>query len=115
MVQWISQEYYQLLNPLFLGDSLHTRDLPQLIRTSGTSWEFLSQYFRRCVQECEQKQYRYEAVVFGIVTELAVQLARILRTEQVSIPVGFQDYSTFYRAFKAEFGQSPTQFRKELR
>ena len=33
--------------------------------------------------------------------------------EQVSISVGFQDYSSFYRAFKAEFGQSPAQFRKE--
>jgi len=190
-VLWISQEYFQLLNSLFLGDSLHTQDLPQLIRTSGTSMDYLSQYFRRCVQECDQKLYRYEAVVFGIVTELAVQLSRMLQVqgadqpekpelleqiihhveahlseritvadvaarfwvsqstvsqlfrkkmgisfyryvtrrrllesklliksgipmEQVSIAVGFQDYSTFYRAFRSEFGQSPAQFRKEL-
>lgn len=190
-VLWISQEYFQLLNSLFLGDSLHTQDLPQLIRTSGTSMDYLSQYFRRCVQECDQKLYRYEAVVFGIVTELAVQLSRMLQAqgadhpekpelleqiihhveahlaeritvadvaarfwvsqstvsqlfrkkmgisfyryvtqrrllesklliksgvpmEQVSVAVGFQDYSTFYRAFKSEFGISPTQYRKQI-
>ena len=190
-VLWISQEYFQILNSMFLGDSLHTRDLPRLIRASGSSGEFLSQYFRRCVQECEQKQYRYDGVVFGIVTELAVQLARLLRTEQsapagkpglleqiishvdahlaeritvadvaarfwvsqstvsqlfrkkmgtsfyryvtqrrllesklliksgvpmeqVSVAVGFQDYSTFYRAFKSEFNISPTQYRKQI-
>ena len=190
-VLWISQEYFQILNSMFLGDSLHTRDLPRLIRASGSSGEFLSQYFRRCVQECEQKQYRYDGVVFGIVTELVVQLARLLRTEQsapagkpglleqiishvdahlaeritvadvaarfwvsqstvsqlfrkkmgtsfyryvtqrrllesklliksgvpmeqVSVAVGFQDYSTFYRAFKSEFNISPTQYRKQI-
>lgn len=189
-VMWISQEYFQLITSMFLGDNLVSENVPKLMRTSGTSWEFLSQYFRRCVQECEQKQYRHDAVVFGITTELSVQLARFLQTEQaapkkpelldqivnyveahlseritvadvaarfwvsqstvsqlfrkkmgisfyryvtqrrllesrlliksgvpmeqVSIAVGFQDYSTFYRAFRSEFGQSPAQFRKEL-
>lgn len=32
--------------------------------------------------------------------------------EQVSTAVGFSDYSTFYRAFKREYGISPVQFRK---
>lgn len=32
--------------------------------------------------------------------------------EQVSEQVGFQDYSTFYRAFRQEFGISPRQYRK---
>lgn len=32
--------------------------------------------------------------------------------EQVCCQVGFSDYSTFYRAFKREYGISPVQFRK---
>jgi len=32
--------------------------------------------------------------------------------EQVNEKVGFTDYSTFYRAFKQEFGIAPRQFRK---
>ena len=32
--------------------------------------------------------------------------------EQVNERVGFSDYSTFYRAFRQEFGISPRQFRK---
>lgn len=33
--------------------------------------------------------------------------------ESVNERVGFSDYSTFYRAFKQEFGISPQQFRKQ--
>ena len=32
--------------------------------------------------------------------------------EDVGRRVGFSDYSTFYRAFKKEFGISPRQYRK---
>lgn len=32
--------------------------------------------------------------------------------EEVSINVGFSDYSSFYRAFKQEYGISPRQYRK---
>ncbi len=35
-----------------------------------------------------------------------------LPLEQVNEKVGFTDYSTFYRAFKQEFGISPRQYRK---
>ena len=179
-----------MISSMFLLDIPADTGLPQVIRTGNTDWEHLGQYFRRCVQECEQQRYRYDAVVFGITSELAVQLSRFLMAqraeqeekpvlldqiihyveahlsdritvadiaarfwvspssfsqlfkkkmgisfyryvtqrrlleskllikagmpmEQVSISVGFQDYSSFYRAFKAEFGQSPAQFRKE--
>jgi AraC-like DNA-binding protein len=34
--------------------------------------------------------------------------------ESVGRKVGFSDYSSFYRAFKQEFGISPRQFRKKL-
>ncbi len=39
-------------------------------------------------------------------------ILRGLPLEQVNEKVGFADYSTFYRAFKQEFGISPRQYRK---
>lgn len=42
------------------------------------------------------------------------QIAGGVSLELVSEQVGFQDYSTFYRAFKQEFGISPRQYRKML-
>jgi AraC-like DNA-binding protein len=35
-----------------------------------------------------------------------------VQLEDVGRQVGFTDYSTFYRAFKKEFGISPRQYRK---
>ena len=190
-VLWISPEFFSLISSIFLLDTPDNGNFPRIIRTGGTDWEHLGQYFRRCAEECEQQRYRYDAVVFGIASELAVQLARFLQAqqaeradkpalldqiihyveahlaeritvadiaarfwvspstfsqlfrkkmgvsfyryvtqrrlleakllirsgipmEQVSISVGFQEYSSFYRAFKAEFGQSPAQYRKDL-
>lgn len=34
--------------------------------------------------------------------------------EEISLAVGFQEYSAFYRAFKAEYGISPMQYRKMI-
>lgn len=39
-------------------------------------------------------------------------IAQGLPMEQVSRQVGFADYSAFYRAFKSEYGITPTQFRR---
>lgn len=39
-------------------------------------------------------------------------IARDVLLEDVGQAVGFPDYSTFYRAFKKEFGISPRQYRK---
>ncbi len=52
------------------------------------------------------------------VTQRRLNEARVLirsgvPLEQVSISVGFQDYSSFYRAFKAEYGVSPVHYRRE--
>ena len=42
------------------------------------------------------------------------RIAEGVPLETVSAQVGFSDYSTFYRAFKQEFGISPRQFRALL-
>lgn len=39
-------------------------------------------------------------------------IAQGMELEQVGRSVGFADYSTFYRAFRKEFGIGPSQFRK---
>ena len=186
-VLWISPEFTQYISAFFFGETPGT-DQPFLLHTAGTAWEYLGEYFHRCVTECEQQHFRWETAVSGIATDLAVQMARcwmgsqgqekpelleriighveahlaekitlpdvaarfwvsqstvsqlfrkktgtsfyhyvtirrltkartLIKTgipmEQVSISVGFQDYSTFYRAFKAEFGISPAQYRKQ--
>lgn len=41
-------------------------------------------------------------------------ISRDIPLEDVSHQVGFTDYSSFYRAFKQEFGISPRQYRKHL-
>ena len=53
------------------------------------------------------------------ITQRRLIAARILIAqdhplEDVGRQVGFTDYSTFYRAFKQEFGISPRQYRKQL-
>ena len=40
-------------------------------------------------------------------------ILRGIALENVAEQVGFSDYSTFYRAFKGEFGISPRQFRTQ--
>lgn len=189
-VLWLSAEFTQLIQTMFLSESFSGVGDAYVLHTLGTPWEHLGDYFRRCVHECEQRQFRWEAAAFGIATELAVQIARCwqgeqhtqsdkpelldritgyveahlaeritvadiaarfwvsqstisqlfrkkmgisfyryvtlrrlreskvlihsgIPMEQVSISVGFQDYSTFYRAFRAEFGISPAQYRKQ--
>lgn len=185
----LSPEFSQVIHSIFLTESVDISSTPFILPTAGTAWEPLSEYFRRCVQECEQKQLRWDASVFGIATELSVQIARAwhgnrdntqakpelldrimghvethlsekitlqdvaarfwvsqstisqlfrkkmgvsfyryvtmrrlseaqlliqsgLPMDQVGISVGFSDYSTFYRAFRAEYGISPAQYRK---
>ena len=42
-------------------------------------------------------------------------IAEGIGLEQICEQVGFSDYSTFYRAFKQEYGISPRQYKKLLR
>jgi AraC-like DNA-binding protein len=182
-VLWLSQEFAATM-PLFWME-------PQLLRTAGTQWEFLSELFRNGVREFEQKRLGWEEAVLGNSIQILVYIRRALDEhsaapmrveqpelldrvlayveehlaekitladvakhfwvsqstisqtfrnkmgvsfyrsvtqrrliaaktlilqglplEQVNEKVGFTDYSTFYRAFKQEFGISPRQYRK---
>ena len=182
-VMWLSQEFAASM-PMF-------PEVPQLLRTAGTKWEFLSEMFRGGVRESEQKLLGWEEAVLGNSIQILVYIRRALddRTaaplhveqpelldqvlayvedhlarkitladvakhfwvsqstisqtfrnkmgvsfyrcvtqrrliaakslilegmplEHINEKVGFMDYSTFYRAFKQEFGISPRQYRK---
>lgn len=54
--------------------------------------------------------YRFVTQRRLIAAKVLIQEGSIL--EQVAEQVGFSDYSSFYRAFKQEYGISPRQFRK---
>lgn len=54
----------------------------------------------------------YRCVTLRRLIRAKTLIAQELPLEQVGQQVGFSDYSAFYRAFKAEYGISPTQFRR---
>jgi len=53
--------------------------------------------------------YRYVTQRRLIAAKSLIEQGHLL--EQVASQVGFQDYSSFYRAFKQEYGISPRQYR----
>ena len=57
----------------------------------------------------------YRCVIQRRLAEGKNLIARGISMEEVSLRVGFQEYSAFYRAFKSEYGISPIQYRKMLR
>lgn len=190
-VLWLSPEFIQTFSRLWLQDTELLYTYTGLIRTAGTHWEFLGDYFRGGVQEAEKAQPGWEAAVAGNTIVLITQIRRALQEgavkplqaeqpelldqvmgyvernlgtkitlaetarqfyvsestisqlfrkkmgvsfyrcvtqrrliaaksyieddvpmEQVSERVGFADYSSFYRAFRQEYGISPRQYRK---
>jgi AraC-like DNA-binding protein/mannose-6-phosphate isomerase-like protein (cupin superfamily) len=192
-VLWLSSEFIENTLSLF-PDSFYISDsTTHLIRTMGTQWEFLGDYFRIGVQESEQKKIGWEAAVLGNTLQLLSQLKRLttdpastplhaeqpelldqilayveknysskitladtaryfyvsegtitqtfrkkmgtsfcrcvtqrrliaaksmiqdgISLENIAEQIGFLDYSTFYRAFRQEYGISPRQFKKML-
>ena len=104
-------------NPVLLDQIVHYVEahLSERITVSDIAAQFwvspstFSQLFKK---KMGVSFYRY--VTQRRLLEAKMLIRSGIPMDQVSISVGFQDYSTFYRAFKAEFGQSPAQFRKEL-
>lgn len=54
--------------------------------------------------------YRY--IIQRRLIAAKVLIQRNIPFEKVAIEVGFPDYSNFYRAFKKEYGSSPTKYKK---
>lgn len=190
-VLWISTEFMREIVSLFDDtEMLHWEKEHHLVRTEGTRWERLGDYFHAGVREAEQRAWGWQAALCGNTTQLLVMMGRALKDrgnmmpgaekpelldevvnyieanlsekivlaevakrfwvsestisqtfrqkmdvsfhhfvtqrrliaaksmilegqpmDKVSERVGFADYSTFYRAFKHEYGISPRQYR----
>lgn len=190
-VLWISPEFIETMTDMFSYEDDRLKMHTNLIRTAGTSWEFLGEMFRRGVREREKAIAGWEAAVAANTLQLLVQIQRALTDsrvkplqaekpdlldrvmgyvesnlgsritlaetarqfyvsestvsqlfrkkmgvsfhqcvtqrrliaaklmigenipmEEVCAKVGFSDYSSFYRAFRQEYGVSPRQYRK---
>lgn len=190
-VLWMSTEFINGIAPIFPEGAPKWENAHSLLRTAGTSWEVLGDYFHAGVKEAEQWAYGWQAALCGNTIRLLVMLERALQDnggmtlgaekpelldevvnyieanlaekitlsdaakrfwvsestisqtfrqkmdvsfhhfitqrrliaaksmilegvsmDEVSARVGFADYSTFYRAFKQEYGISPRQYRK---
>ena len=74
IVLWISCNFatsFSRLFPIFQQKSEH-----YLVRTAGTQWESLEQYFRATVQEAGQKELGWEAAMVAQTELLCVALSR---------------------------------------
>jgi len=189
-VIWIAPELVSKLELQFLQQHAGEKEIPFLIGTQGTYWEFLSELFLRGIREAEKRYPGWEMAVIGNTMMILIYLSRAhkehgagamkeeqpelldritayienhyaehfsvgdlskrfyvsdstvshmfkqkmgvsiyrymtqrrlisakimisegIPLEQVAIRVGFSDYSSFYRAFKQEYGISPRQYK----
>lgn len=74
MVLWISCSFIASFTRLF--PPLQTRPAHYLMRTVGTQWEMLEQYFRAAVQEAERKELGWEAAVVVQAELLCIAMSR---------------------------------------
>ncbi len=78
-VLWISSEFMARYAALLRPDPDTDTQDTTLLRTAGTRWEFLGEYFYRGVQETEAKLPGWEAAVVGNTITLLTQLRRAIR------------------------------------
>ena len=191
IVLWVSTDFSDSMKYITkYNDTESYHDNIYLLRTAGTSWEYLGDYFRNGLKEAHEKNVGWEVALMGNTMQLFTAFNRAIHDTQntpaktekpellddvvaylethlhekitladiatrffvsestigqtfrkkmhvsfyhyltqrrliaaksmileeanldiLSEKVGFTDYSTFYRAFKKEFGISPREYR----
>lgn len=103
-------EKMELMDQIVLYIESHLREkitLSDTARIFLVSESSISQLFRR-----RMKVSFYHFVTQRRLIGAKSLLLEEIPAEQVCARMGFGDYSTFYRAFKREYGISPAQFRQ---
>lgn len=75
-VLWVNADFLSSLEQIFPRTSVPGQPHSTLIRTAGTSWEFLKDLFQAGVREEEQKKTGWEAVVVGNSLKILAYLER---------------------------------------
>ena len=94
----------------YVDDHLHERLTLRIIAAHcGVSVSTVTQLFQK----------KTEGTFHAFVTDRRMERARTLirqglPLEAVGRAIGYQDHSTFYRAFRQTFGISPREYRKQM-
>lgn len=73
-VLWVSCHFTEIIAGTF--PALQMLSQHYLLRTGGTQWELLSQYFRAALRESEQRELGWEAAMVAQTELLCVNMAR---------------------------------------
>ena len=105
-------EQPQLLDEVLAYIEQHLAEKITLADTARNFWvsqSTISQLFRNKMGVSFHRTITQRRLIAA-----KILISRDHPLEDVGRQVGFTDYSTFYRAFKQEFGISPRQYRKQL-
>ncbi|MBR5125313.1 MAG: helix-turn-helix domain-containing protein [Oscillospiraceae bacterium] len=82
-VLWISPEFIHESTKLVADRQIRPSGYTTLLRTAGTPWEFLEDYFRTGIRESENRLPGWEAAVVGNTMMLLIQISRALADSKV--------------------------------
>lgn len=85
-VLWMSTEFINGMTPLFAEEAPEWAHMHYLLRTAGTSWEVLGDYFHAGVKEAKQRAYGWQAALCGNTMRLLVMLERALKDSGSMMP-----------------------------
>ncbi len=85
-VLWMSTEFINGMTPLFAEEAPEWAHTHYLLRTVGTSWEVLGDYFHAGVKEAKQRAYGWQAALCGNTMHLLVMLERALKDSGSMMP-----------------------------
>lgn len=80
-VLWMSTEFINGLECIFAERAPKWGKSPILLRTAGTRWEVLGNYFHIGVKEAEQRAYGWQTALCGNTMRLLVMLKRALQDD----------------------------------